>query len=135
MKRLVIILTLNSLCLFPITSFSQFREISGGELESKIFSNHQIGQPGYTGLFTKLIFQVEDYSLLSEHFSEIQNVLKEEFSFEKFHLVQDKEQLVIVYDKTKAKTDDFLAIFKEILKDKKVFLKDYLEFTLVRSID
>ena len=128
-------LTTLAACFLALTSnlHAQFKEISGRELESKIYTNHQNGLPGYQGLFNNLKFNVKDYSILNSNFDKINQSLREKFKIELLELNSNSQQLILIYDKTLAKTDDFLKILKEVLSQYNVYLVGYDEFTLVKS--
>lgn len=112
---------------------AQFKEISGKDLESTIYSNHQKGLQNNNGLFTSLSFSVRDFSLLNSSYNAINAKFTQQFSVEVFRLDTENQQLVVVYDKTKSTTDDFLKSFKETLMEYGVFLVGYQESTLVKS--
>lgn len=112
---------------------AQYKEISGSALESTIFLNHQNGLPGHQGLYNNLLFKVEDYSILNSNFDKINQSLNEKFKVEKLELASESQQFFVIYDKTLAKTDDFLKILKEVLSQYNVYLVGYEESTLVKS--
>lgn len=112
---------------------AQFKEISGKDLESTIYSNHQKGLQNNSDLFTSLSFNVRDFSLLSSSYHVINEKFTQQFPVEVFRLDSVNQQLVVVYDKTKSTTDDFLKSFKETLMEYGVFLVGYQESTLVKS--
>ena len=125
-------LVVSFLALTPNTN-AQYKEISGSALESTIFSNHQNGLPGHHGLYNNLSFKVEDYSILNSNFDKMNQSLNEKFKVEKLELASESQQFFVIYDKTLAKTDDFLKILKEVLSQYNVYLVGYEESTLVKS--
>lgn len=111
---------------------AQYTEISGKALESHIFQNHQAGRLGFEGLFTKMVIEVEDFDLLKNNFIELKGMFEYEFTSVEFNLDENKKRIVIVYDRTLAKTDDFLKIFKETILKKGVLLYLYDEQILIK---
>lgn len=127
------------LIVFSFNSFSQkisnnqYTEISGAELESKIFQNHQAGSSGYNGLINNLEFKVEDFSLLKSKVKEISDLLNVQIETLDFYLNEDDNLLIVNYDKSLANTKEFLATLKEVLYSKGVLLVDYTEKTTIKN--
>ena len=112
---------------------AQYREVQGAELEKIIYQNHKNNLPGNEGLYSKLIFKVKDFSLLLSSFQNIEKSIQSLFLCELIELKEETEELLIIYDKQKAVTDDFLKMLKGALGEFGVFLVSYEEITLVRS--
>ena len=112
---------------------AQYREVQGAELEKIIYQNHKNNLPGNEGLYGKLIFKVKDFSLLLSSFQNIEKSIQSLFLCELIELKEETEELLIIYDKQKAVTDDFLKMLKGALGEFGVFLVSYEEITLVRS--
>lgn len=111
-------------------NIQQYTEISGAELESTIYQNHQSGVSGYQGLINNIEFKVEDFALLTTHFNEISNLLTDQFKTIEFYLETEENSLIVYYDKSKAGTKEFIKILKEVLYSKNILLVDYAEKTM-----
>ena len=122
-----------ALLFFSANVKAQYREVQGAELESLIYQNHRNQLPGYEGLFNKLIFKVEDFSLLDSSFEKIETSIQSHMSCELIKLDKESQEFVVIYDKKKALTDDFLKMLKGSLGEFGVFLVSYEEFTLIRA--
>lgn len=133
MNKKLLIIYFGAMLFCTSNIMAQFNEISGKELESTIYLNHQKGLPSNNGLFSSLLFNVRDFTLLSSSFTAINTKLTQRFPVDVFRLDYENQQLVVVYDKTKSTTDDFLKLFKETLMEYGVFLVGYQESTLIKS--
>lgn len=125
---LVIVLT----CGTNSLSQSNFQAISGKELETYIFQNHQAGKAGFENLYTKMVIEVEDYALLKNNFDELATMFQTVFTTSIFELDDINKRLIVVFEKKIAKTDDFLKVFKETLLQKQVLLYLYEESVLLK---
>lgn len=112
---------------------NQYSIITGADLESRIYSNHQSGLPGYHGLVNNMEFTVEDFELLKSNFNEVSNELKSKIELHDLYLDTTKKSFVVYYDKVNKSSDDFLKLIKDTLYLKKILLVDYTESTVLKN--
>jgi hypothetical protein len=133
MKKLLLIpLIFINTVLFAQTE-NLFQEISIFEIETRVAQNHKEGLSGFDNIYTKIVFEMEDFSLLIKNFDFLSKELKDNFSTEEFYLDNVNNRLIVTYEKSQASTDDFLKIFKETMQLKSVFMYLYEEKTLIKK--
>ncbi len=110
-----------------------YQEITSYEMELQIIQNHKEGLSGYSNIYSKIVFEMEDFSLLENNFDFLSDELNRNFSTEQFYIDVNKKRLIVIYEKSKAETDDFLKIFKETMQLRNVYMHLYIENTVVKK--
>jgi hypothetical protein len=110
-----------------------YQEITSYEMELQIIQNHKEGLSGYSNIYSKIVFEMEDFSLLENNFDFLSDELNRNFSTEQFYIDLNKKRLIVIYEKSKAETDDFLKIFKETMQLRNVYMHLYIENTVVKK--
>lgn len=110
-----------------------YQEITSYEMELQIIHNHKEGLSGYSNIYSKIVFEMEDFSLLENNFDFLSDELNRNFSTEQFYIDLNKKRLIVIYEKSKAETDDFLKIFKETMQLRNVYMHLYIENTVVKK--
>lgn len=110
-----------------------YQEITSYEMELQIIQNHKEGLAGYSNIYSKIVFEMEDFSLLVNNFNFLSDELNRNFSTEQFYIDVNKKRLIVIYEKSKAETDDFLKIFKETMQLRNVYMHLYYENIVVKK--
>jgi hypothetical protein len=128
---------LSTMILLSALSFAQtgstYTETNSYDLEMKIVNNMKEGLPRYTNIYTKIVFEMEDFSLLQTHFDFLHEALNNEFTTAEFYLDTTDQRLIVLFEKSKGTTDDFLKIFKETMKLKQVYMYLYADATVIKQ--
>ncbi len=133
MRKTILVATLGFMCVCSFDLTAQYQEISARDLESKIYLNHQQGFANFKDLYTEFTFKLEDYSKLTSSFNQLKEELIKKELCVSVEQKGDSKALVILIDRTKFTTDEFLKVFKGILETYSLYLNGYQEKTMVFS--
>lgn len=95
--------------------------------------NQQNGRLAEEGIYTNLLFKVEDFAILKGSLNAIHDKLAQSFPLERFELNEETQTLEVVFERSKSTSDDFIALLKEVLSLSNVFLTTYEEKILVKK--